>query len=329
MASNMDLLNLLASGLGSSSSINALSGKTNASNDQVTAALLSALPSMLGQMSHNASTQSGATSLMSALNQHDLKNLSEEDIVHLIKYADEDDGVKILNHIYGSSSKTEAAQTQLAKQSGLSAAQMGKIMAIAAPALLTALAAAKKKQQAAALAEAQAKAQAEAEAAAAAQKQSESEQLMALLQGLSGINASSLPTTSGKKTTSSTTTGKKTGSGKKTSSAKTNSTSGKKTQDTGLDLGDIMNMASALSGGSSKPQPTQQNSGLDLGSLLGLGGGSTQTKPTQQSAGMDIGSLMGLAGSLMGGSSSGSGKKNSTDGLSSLLGTLLQGKKLF
>jgi mannose/fructose-specific phosphotransferase system component IIA len=268
-------------------------------------------------MSSNASTQSGASSLMSALNQHDLSNLSEESIVQLIKNADEDDGVKILNHIYGGSSNAKKEQESLAKQSGLSTGQMATIMAVAAPALLTLVSAAKKKQQAQAQAEAQAKAQAEAEAAAAAaaaQKQNESEQLMALLQSLSGINTGNLTTsttTSGKKTTSSTTTGKKTGSGKKTSSAKTNSTTVKPTQtqaqqSSGMDLGDIMNMASLLTGGTSSSKPQQ----------------------TQQSSGMDLGSLMGLAGTLMGGSTSGK-KTNSTDGLSSLLGTLLQGKKLF
>ena len=271
MASTLDLLNLLASGLGTSESINHMSGKTSASNDQVTAALLSALPSMLGQMKTNASTQTGATSLLGALNQHDLSKLSNEDIVSLIKHADEKDGVKILNHLYGSQAQTEAAQASLAKQSGVSTAQMAKIMAIAAPALLTAVAAAKKKQAAQAAAEAAA-----AQQAAQAKKTSESDELMALLSSLSGVNVPQ--TLSGNKP-------------KTTSSAKKND---------GLDLGDILQMAGALSGSGKK---------------------------TQQSSGMDIGDLMGLAGSLMGG---GSGKKTqSNDGMASLLGTLLQGKKLF
>ena len=145
----MDLLNLLASGLGTSDSISALSGKTSTSQDQATMALLSALPSMLGQMKTNASTQQGASSLMNALNQHDLSKLSNADIVSLIKNADEEDGAKILDKIYGSKENTAAAQASLAKQSGISTAQMAKIMAIAAPALLTAISAAKKKQAAA------------------------------------------------------------------------------------------------------------------------------------------------------------------------------------
>ena len=269
MASTLDLLNLLASGLGTSDSISALSGKTSTTNDQATAALLSALPSMLGQMKTNASTQSGASSLMSALDQHDLSKLSNEDIVSLIKHADEDDGAKILDKIYGSKEKTEAATASVAKQSGIATAQMAKIMAIAAPALLTAVSAAKKKQA----------------AQEASKKASESDELMALLSGLSGFDTGTL-TGSG--------TGKKT-LGKKTSSAK---------KDDGLDLGDILSMAGALSGSSS-------------------------SKKTQ-SSGMDLGSLMNLAGGLMGGSSAKQRQSSSgMDGMASLLGTLLQGKKLF
>ena len=303
MASTMDLFNLLASGLGTAESINAMSSKTSASNDQVTAALLSALPSMLGQMKTNASTQSGATSLLNALNQHDLSKLSNEDIVSLIKNADEKDGAKILDKIYGSQEKTQAATASLAKQSGMSSSQMMKLMCIAAPALLTAIASAKKKQAA------QAAAQAQAAQQAAAAKTSESDDLMALLSSLSGVNVN---------------TGKTTG-GKKTSSGKTSQN---------MSLTDIMNMANSLSG-SSKPTTTsaKKNDGLDLGDILGLAGaltGTTSGKKTQQSSGMDLGTLMNLAGALTGSSSGKTSQQSSSmDGMASLLGTLLQGKKLF
>ena len=301
MASTMDLFNLLASGLGTSESINAMSSKTSASNDQVTAALLSALPSMLGQMKTNASTQSGASSLLNALNQHDLSKLSNEDIVSLIKNADEKDGAKILDKIYGSQEKTQAATASLAKQSGMSSSQMMKLMCIAAPALLTAIASAKKKQAA------QAAAQAQAAQQAAAAKTSESDDLMALLSSLSGVNVN---------------TGKTTG-GKKTSSGKTSQN---------MSLTDIMNMANSLSG--SKPTTTsaKKNDGLDLGDILGLAGaltGTTSGKKTQQSSGMDLDTLMNLAGALTGSSSGKTSQQSSMDGMASLLGTLLQGKKLF
>ncbi len=294
----MDLLNLLASGLGTSDSISALSGKTSTSQDQATMALLSALPSMLGQMKTNASTQQGASSLMNALNQHDLSKLSNADIVSLIKNADEEDGAKILDKIYGSKENTAAAQASLAKQSGISTAQMAKIMAIAAPALLTAVAAAKKKQAAQAAAEAAA-----AQQAAAAKKTSESEELMALLSSLSGVN---------------TATGKKTTSGKKTSSAKTND---------GLDLGDILGMATALSGSGKTTSSAKKDDGFGLDDIMSLAGALSGGSSSKKNDGFGLDDIMGLAGAL-----SGSGKKTSSNnaaGVSSLLGTLLQGKKLF
>ena len=294
----MDLLNLLASGLGTSDSISALSGKTSTSQDQATMALLSALPSMLGQMKTNASTQQGASSLMNALNQHDLSKLSNADIVSLIKNADEEDGAKILDKIYGSKENTAAAQASLAKQSGISTAQMAKIMAIAAPALLTAVAAAKKKQAAEAAAAAQA-----AQQAAAAKQSSESEELMALLSSLSGVN-----TTAGKKTTS----------GNKTSSAKTND---------GLDLGDILGMATALSGSGKTTSSAKKDDGFGLDDIMSIAGALSGGSSAKKNDGFGLDDIMGLAGAL-----SGSGKKTSSNnaaGVSSLLGTLLQGKKLF
>lgn len=123
-------------------SVSALGGKASASDDQVTQALLQALPSMLGKMQTNAQTKTGADSLLKALDQHDL---SEEDIVKIIKSADMEDGVKILNHIYGDETKTAAAQKEVAAKSGIDPAKVAKIMAAAAPVVLTMLAKTNKK----------------------------------------------------------------------------------------------------------------------------------------------------------------------------------------
>ena len=123
-------------------SVSALGGKASASDDQVTQALLQALPSMLGKMQTNAKTKTGADSLLKALDQHDL---SEEDIVKIIKSADMEDGVKILNHIYGDETKTAAAQKEVAAKSGIDPAKVAKIMAAAAPVVLTMLAKTNKK----------------------------------------------------------------------------------------------------------------------------------------------------------------------------------------
>ena len=142
MAGALDLLSLLGGLSSANETVSAFSGKTSATEDQVTQALFQALPSMLGKMQTNAKTKDGADSLLKALDQHDL---SDADIVKLIKTADMDDGVKILNHIYGDEKKTEAATKEVAAKTGIDAAKVAKIMAVAAPAVLTMLAKTNKK----------------------------------------------------------------------------------------------------------------------------------------------------------------------------------------
>ena len=142
MAGALDLINLLGGLSNAKDSVSALSGKSSASEDQVTKALMSALPSMLGKMQSNASTKEGADSLLKALDQHDL---SDADIVKLIKTADMEDGIKILNHIYGDEKKTEEVKKEVAAKAGIDMGQVTKIMAAAAPAVLTMLATANKK----------------------------------------------------------------------------------------------------------------------------------------------------------------------------------------
>lgn len=142
MAGALDLLSLLGGMSSAKESVSALGGKASASDDQVTQALLQALPSMLGKMQNNAKTKSGADSLLKALDQHDL---SEEDIVKIIKAADMEDGVKILNHIYGDEQQTAAAQKEVAAKAGIDPAKVAKIMAAAAPVVLTMLAKTNKK----------------------------------------------------------------------------------------------------------------------------------------------------------------------------------------
>ncbi len=142
MAGALDLIGLLGGLSSGKDAVSALSGKSSASEDQVTQALLQALPSMLGKMQTNAQTKEGADSLLKALDQHDL---SDADIVKLIKTADMDDGIKILNHIYGDEKKTEEVQKQVAAKAGIDTKKVAMIMAAAAPAVLTMLAKTNKK----------------------------------------------------------------------------------------------------------------------------------------------------------------------------------------
>ena len=142
MAGALDLLSLLGGMTANKETVSALSGQASVSEDQMTQTLLQALPSMLGKMQSNAQTKSGADSLLKALDQHDL---NEEDIVKLIKTADLDDGVKILNHIYGDEKQTAAVQKEVAQKTGIEPAKIAKIMALVAPILLTTLAKTNKK----------------------------------------------------------------------------------------------------------------------------------------------------------------------------------------
>ena len=142
MAGALDLLSLLGGMTANKETVSALSGQASVSEEQMTKTLLQALPSMLGKMQSNASTKTGADSLLKALDQHDL---SEEDIVKLIKTADLDDGVKILNHIYGDEKQTAAVQKEVAQKTGIEPAKIAKIMALVAPILLTTLAKTNKK----------------------------------------------------------------------------------------------------------------------------------------------------------------------------------------
>ena len=143
MAGLVDLLGLMGGGKSSASDLmGLLGGQAGVSESQAQDTLLKALPSLLSSMQNNASTKTGADSLLKALGQHDL---DEKDIVKLIKSADEEDGVKILNHIYGSKEKAEETKKEVANAAGIDVKKAAKLMALAAPVLLTVLAKTNKK----------------------------------------------------------------------------------------------------------------------------------------------------------------------------------------
>lgn len=133
----MDLLNLLTGAMTSQSTVNTLSEKSGASNAQIKKLLLLALPLILKAMTSNASSQSGANSLLSALTQH--KNKASLDTQ--VREADTEDGAKIIGHILGGNS--QSVMNSLASQSGLDSNQVSSILANIAPALLSGVSAAK------------------------------------------------------------------------------------------------------------------------------------------------------------------------------------------
>ena len=100
--------------------------------------LLSSLltDSSVSALASNASSESGALSLLGALSQHtNQKTLSDQ-----IDEADTEDGGKIIGHIFGNQS--DAVTNRLAQQSGMSERDVSSALAGIAPALMSGLSAA-------------------------------------------------------------------------------------------------------------------------------------------------------------------------------------------
>lgn len=129
----MNLLNILLKALLSKSTLSALAKKTGLNAGSLKKLIPLALPLLLKHLTGNASSESGALSLLGALTQHSSAKALPEQIAE----ADETDGGKIIGHILGKDNS--AAVESLAKQSGLTGAQVSKALGSLAPALLTTL----------------------------------------------------------------------------------------------------------------------------------------------------------------------------------------------
>ena len=108
-----------------------LSSNTGVSTDLLAKLLPLALPLLLKAMTSNASSNEGALSLLNAVGQHK----TDRSMADLIKDADAEDGRKIIGHILGDKEEKEVAG--LAKQTGLSSAQVSSVLANIAPSLLS------------------------------------------------------------------------------------------------------------------------------------------------------------------------------------------------
>lgn len=130
MAGLMDLLN---SDLGKQI-ISGVSGKVGTSEGETSSVLASVLPSLVGGMMNNASTQEGQSGLLGALlgGKHDgsiLDNLSG-----FLGGDDHSDGASILGHVLGGNQ--ENVQNQVSQSTGVSSDKIAMIMKIAAPILM-------------------------------------------------------------------------------------------------------------------------------------------------------------------------------------------------
>lgn len=122
----MDLNSILGA-LTAGSAVNDMGKQFNLNGNQVNSIITSALPTLIGAMQQNTSTQSGAASLAGALASHlgDGINLNSANLL---------DGSKILGHILGGSS--DSFISALAKKNGVSNSQAGGILSAILPMLL-------------------------------------------------------------------------------------------------------------------------------------------------------------------------------------------------
>ncbi len=134
----MDLLNTIMKSMTSNSSLGALVGKTGISADSIEKAITSAIPSLLGSLTKNASTSSGAKSLLGALSQHE----DDSDVSSQIEKADEEDGNKIIGKIMGDDK--DDFISSIAKKAGINIGQSNQILSSIAPALLSTISSAAK-----------------------------------------------------------------------------------------------------------------------------------------------------------------------------------------
>ena len=132
----MNLLNVLLKVFLADAALKALSGKTGLSSSSLKKLLPLAIPLLLRYMTNNASSQSGALSLLGALTQHSNFRSAEE----MLAEVDEEDGGKIVKHILGDD--TNRAVEMLAEETDMSSSDVSRGLNGLAPVLLTVLASA-------------------------------------------------------------------------------------------------------------------------------------------------------------------------------------------
>ena len=129
----MDLTNILGA-LTGNDAIDAISKNLKIDSKQVSSVITAALPSLLGAMQKNASSQAGAASLAEALGYH---AGNAGNIVNNLKDADLTDGGKILSHIFGGN--LSSVLNGISKNTGVGSNLVGSILASIAPSLLALL----------------------------------------------------------------------------------------------------------------------------------------------------------------------------------------------
>ena len=129
----MDLTNILGA-LTGNDAVSTIAQNLNLDTKQVSSVITNALPSLLGAMQKNASTEAGAASLAQALGNH---AGNAGNILSNLKTTDLTDGNKILSHIFGGNLSNVLGG--ISKATGVATNSVSKILANIAPSLLSIL----------------------------------------------------------------------------------------------------------------------------------------------------------------------------------------------
>ena len=129
----MDMTNILGA-LTGNDAIGTIAEKFNIDSSQVSSVITNALPSFLGAMQQNASTEGGAAALAKALGDHAGE---AGDIINNLKGADLTDGSKILSHIFGGN--LSSIISGISQKSGVASNAVSNILASIAPSILALL----------------------------------------------------------------------------------------------------------------------------------------------------------------------------------------------
>lgn len=119
----------------SQESIQGISHSSGASQKDVQSVLSAALPALLNGANEQAQNQQTAAGFAGALNQHAAN--STGNLGTFFQNVDLDDGAKIVSHLLGANTGTHTQS--VSQQAGISSAKTGKILAAAAPLLMSLL----------------------------------------------------------------------------------------------------------------------------------------------------------------------------------------------
>ena len=128
-------LSSIASTLLSGDALDGIVSSTGASKKDISSVLTSALPSLLSGAAKQSTGKDTALNFASALEQHAAKPTNN--LASFFKDVDALDGSKIIGHLLGGEKDTTAEK--IAKQSGVDPKTVAKILAVAAPLLMSLL----------------------------------------------------------------------------------------------------------------------------------------------------------------------------------------------